>query len=87
MADFIPSSHATLRQFFDLDTAKKWSFDTNEGVHCEGFAIEVEVHRVLFAFAGPMAPDEPEWISFDRLGIEKLSYWDDQKQRWLDFSP
>ena len=79
-------TNETLRRFFDLDAAERWSFGRKDGAHCEGYAIEVEDDRVLFGYGGPLAPDELEWIPFDAIRIDGLSYWDRQKQRWVDFS-
>jgi hypothetical protein len=59
--------------------------DRKDGVHCEGYALEVEDDRVPFGYGGPLAPDESEWISFDAIGLDQLSYWNGQTRCWVDF--
>lgn len=75
----------TLYRFFELDDARRWSFDRKDGVHVEGYAIEVEEHRVLFGHGGPLAPEELEWIDFESISVVALHYWSERGRRWLDF--
>lgn len=75
----------TLFRYFDLDDAGRWAFDREDGVHCEGYALDVEPHRVLFGHGGPLAPEEAEWIDFARIRLARLSYWSEARRAWADF--
>jgi hypothetical protein len=74
----------TLCRYFDLDDAQRWSFDLQNLVHVEGYAIEVEEDRVLFMYGGPLSSDEPEWIAFESIDVLTLAYWSKREGRWVD---
>ena len=79
------SSDEKLYGFFELDDAQRWSFDRKDGVHVEGYALEVEEQRVLFGYGGPLAAEEPEWIAFDSISLSGLHYWSERERRWVEF--
>ena len=81
----VVSPAETLYRFFDLDDALRCSFDRKDGVHVEGYALDVEEHRVLFGYGGPLAPEEPEWIDFESIRIAPLHYWSKRESRWVEF--
>jgi hypothetical protein len=83
-----PDAHEdAIRRFFANEDAVRFSFDTVDGRHCEGYPLDDDPHRFLFGSGGPMAPEEPEWIPYLSIRLDRLDYWSESAKHWLHFDP
>lgn len=66
------------------DMGGRSAFDLKSGRHCEGYILAVEEDHLLFGHGGPLAPDEPERIPLGDVDLGSLSFFDEERQCWMD---